>query len=389
MPDPGDLRSPYRLLAPLSLVAVAIAFCAVVTLSEVGGSDPATADDRAPVRNAAGRDRDRDRGRDRDRDRDRPGTVTVGWVGDTVLGSRHGIPPDGGRALLSEVRPLLRRPDVMIGNLEGVIGTRGAAKCPLGTPNCFAFQAPPVAARTLAWAGFDVLNLANNHANDYGAVGLADTRRHLETAGLAHTGAPGQVTVVRRAGISVAVVGFSSYPWAARLEDIASAVRQVARAREAADVVVVVMHAGAEGADQVRTPMGREIAYGEDRGDTRAFAHAAVDAGADAVFGSGPHVVRGVERRRGAPIVYSTGNFAGFHTFPTAGVLGLSGLVSVTLDDRGRLRRGRWTPIRLAPPGRPAVDPAGTSTAMAAGLSQADFASPGLTPDGRLVLPPR
>lgn len=375
MPSPGDLRSPYRLLAPLSLTLVSLALVAIVLLSEVGGSEPATADDRVPVRRAPD-------------DPPRPGVLTIGWVGDTVLGSRHGVPADAGRELLSEVRPLLRRPDVMIGNLEGVIGTRGQAKCPMGTPNCFAFQAPPAAARTLAWAGFDVLNLANNHAGDYGPVGLADTRRHLRAAGVSHTGAPGQITVSRGAGVSVATIGFSSYPWASRLEDIPAAVRLVRRARRAADVVVVVMHAGAEGADQTHTPVGRELAYGEDRGDTRAFAHAAVDAGADVVFGSGPHVVRGVESRRGAPIVYSTGNFAGFHTFPTAGVLGLAGMVRVTLDQRGRLRRGRWTSIRLQPPGRPTIDEASrTSANLAAGLSRADFAQPGLLPDGRLAVP--
>ncbi len=157
------------------------------------------------------------------------------------------------------------------------------------------------------------------------------------------------------------------------------------RAREQADVVVAVMHAGGEGEGQLHTPHGEEVAFGDARGDTRAFAHAMIDAGAHAVFGSGPHVVRGVDRRRGRPIVYSTGNFAGFHTFPTSGALGLSAHAQVRVDAQGRVTSGRWTALRLLEPGRPVLDPARTSTALATQLSREDFATPGLRPDGRLA----
>ena len=232
---------------------------------------------------------------------------------------------------------MLREPDVMIGNLEGVIGTGGAAKCPPGTPNCFAFQAPPAAADTLAWAGFEVMNIANNHANDYGPGALRETLGHLRDAGVQATGAPGRITTLRRRGLTVAVLGFAAYPWAARLDDIPAAVALVRRARRNADVVVVTMHAGAEGVGETHTPLGEEVAFGEARGDTRAFAHAVVDAGASVVLGSGPHVIRGVERHRGGLIVYSTGNFAGYHTFPTAGLLGLSAVVTVRIDARGEV----------------------------------------------------
>jgi len=381
MPGPP----PARLLVPALLCSCALAVAALVAASGVLGTSRAGAAEAASARASASASAPASAERERSVRRVR--SVSIGWVGDVVLGSRHGVPPDGGRDLLRAVRPLLRRPDVMLGNLEGVIGTRGVAKCPLGTPDCFAFQAPPPAASTLAWAGFDVLNLANNHAFDYGQVGLDDTIAHLRAAGLEHAGRPGQVTVVERRGIRVGVVGFAAYPWAARLDDLAAAVALVREARRRADVVVVVMHAGAEGADQTRTPHGVEVAYGEARGDTRAFAHAAIDAGAHAVLGSGPHVVRGVERRRGRPIVYSTGNFTGFHTFPTEGTMGLSALVEVRIAADGVVRGGRWTSIRLAPPGRPSVDPEGTSATLAAQLSRADFARPGLRADGTLTLP--
>ncbi len=359
--------------APLALLAAVISLVIVIATSGDGkGEFRATARAAESVK-AAPRD-------------ESPASVTIGWLGDTVLGSRHGNPPNGGRDLLAGVRRLLREPDLMIGNLEGVIGTGGAAKCPMGTPNCFAFQAPPIAADTLAWAGFDVMNLANNHANDYGPAGLQETIRHLEANGIDHTGAPNQITRVEHDGMSVAVLGFAAYPWAARIDDIPAAVELVKRARAAADVVVVTMHAGGEGTDQMHTPIGPEVAFGEARGDTRAFAHAVIDAGAHIVFGSGPHVIRGVERWKNRLIVYSTGNFTGYNALPTTGDLPLSALTRVEITRSGRTRDGEWISLRILGSGTPTVDTTATnSAARSAELSAVDFPGPGIRPDGSLV----
>jgi hypothetical protein len=85
--------------------------------------------------------------------------------------------------------------------------------------------------------------------------------------------------VVRARGIKVAFVAFASYPYDASLLDLPAARTLIKRARREARVVVVYMHAGAEGsaADHVT---GREEHYlGEDRGNPEAFAHMAIDAG--------------------------------------------------------------------------------------------------------------
>ena len=141
-----------------------------------------------------------------------------------------------------------------------------------------------------------------------------------------------------------------------------------------ADVVVVLMHAGAEGADKIHTPQGPEVAFGELRGVVRAFAHAAVDAGADLVLGSGPHVIRGIERYKSRLIAYSLGNFAGWDNFGLSGNLDLSGLLTVRIDETGRVRGGRWLSLYLADPGVPTLDPAQTSARLVRQLSAADFA---------------
>jgi hypothetical protein len=315
-------------------------------------------------------------------------TVRIAWVGDTMFGSAATNPPGDGAALFARVRRDLRAPDLTFGNLEGVLATGGQSKCGAQpSPNCFAFRAPPRYARGLRGAGFDVINLANNHAWDYGAQGQAETIAALGSQRLAYTGVPGRVVVLRRNGIRVAFVGFAPYRWAPSLLDIPAAAALIRTAAQRADVVVAAMHAGGEGAGQVHTPHGREVAFGEDRGDTRGFAHAAVDAGADLVVGSGPHVVRGIERYRGRLIAYSLGNFAGWHNFALGGVLSLTGVLDVTLDGAGRPLAGRVLSLLAAPPGIPARDPAHATARLMDGVSQEDFGESAmrLSPSGRMV----
>ena len=300
-------------------------------------------------------------------------TLTIVWVGDTMLGSADHAAPDDGAPLFAHVAPLLRRADVAAGNLEGVLTDATGSKCGEDATDCFAFRAPPAGARTLRRAGFDVMNLANNHAWDYGAAGQADTIAALDAAGVAWTGTPGQVTVLERKGVRVAFVGYAPYAWAPSMHDVPLAQGLVRYADTQADVVVALIHAGAEGRDATHTPVGVEMSYGEDRGDTRTFAHALVDAGADVVLGSGPHVVRGVERYRDRLIAYSLGNFAGWHNFSGGGTYDLSGLLRLRVSGVGEVRGGRWRALRLTEPGVPQPDPTNESAALAVDLSHADF----------------
>jgi hypothetical protein len=318
-----------------------------------------------------------------------PVLIEVGWVGDTTPGSRYGMPPDRGRALFARVRDRLRAPDLMIANLEGTYSEGGRSKCDgEDSSDCFAFQAPPSYAKTLQWAGIDVVSLANNHSHDYFERGLDETKAALEKNGVAYTGLPGQIRIVDVGGVRVAALGFSPYYWNADLNDIPTARALVRRAAGRSDVVVVLMHAGAEGAGEIHTPKGAEFAYGENRGDSRAFAHAVVDAGADLVLGSGPHVIRGIERYRERLIAYSLGDFAGWNTFGLGGNLGLSGLLTVEIDERGRIRGGRWLSLRLTEPGVPVADPAHTSARLVEQLSAEDFAETyRMDGKGRIAVP--
>src|SRR5436190_13561367 len=245
--------------------------------------------------------------------------VSLTWVGDiAMVGSSDG----GAGFFSSSIRNELHG-DAVIGNLEGTLAGGGDSKCGPSSTDCFAFRAPPTYAGLLRNAGFTLMNVANNHAYDYGAQGARQTLAALRSTGLRWTGRPGQITVESIHGVRVAMVGFAPYPWAQSLTDLAAARRIVQRARGEADLVVVLMHAGAEGSDRQHVGSSTEWFLGENRGNPRAFGHTVIDAGADLVMGSGPHVLRGMEWYHGRLIAYSLGNFLGDGTLGIGGILGV------------------------------------------------------------------
>jgi hypothetical protein len=135
---------------------------------------------------------------------------------------------------------------------------------------------------------------------------------------------------------------------------------------------------------------GTEWFLGENRGNSIAFTHAVVDAGADLVVGSGPHVLRGMEWYRGRLIAYSLGNFVGYHTLNTEGVTGVTGILQVTLGHRGELVAGDLVPLTIAGSGIPRPDPASAAHGLVRKLSRRDFGKRGMlvSPTG-VLRPPR
>jgi hypothetical protein len=264
------------------------------------------------------------------------------------------------------------------------MSTTGGSKCGAGSSDCYAFQAPPSMSSVLRTAGFDIMNMANNHAYDFGPVGRAQTVAALTRVKIASTGAPNQITVLTRKGTRVAFVGFAPYSWAARLDKIPQAVALVKRATTMADLVVVAIHAGAEGTSATHVPHGTEYFLGENRGNSRAFAHSVINAGADLVVGSGPHVLRGVEQYHGHLIAYSLGNFAGYRNFSMGGTLSLSGILRVVLDPDGSWQGARLIPVELRGAGLPALDPSNASVGLVSRLSREDFgaSAPRFAPNG-------
>jgi Bacterial capsule synthesis protein PGA_cap len=280
--------------------------------------------------------------------------------------------------------------DVVLGNLEGTLTDRGSTKCGPASSNCFAFHAPPSYASLLHRAGFTVMNIANNHALDYGEIGQADTVAAVRKAGLLTTGRPGEIAYTQIRGTRVAVVGFAPYPWAQSLLRIPAAQALVRKADRRADLVVATMHAGGEGSDHLHVRPGTEWFLGENRGNSIAFAHAVVQAGADLVVGSGPHVLRGMEWYRGRLIAYSLGNFVGYHTLANDGVTRVSGILQVTLARNASWVGGDLVPITIAGDGIPRPDPAEAAHPLVRKLSREDFGRRAISVSRSGVLrPPR
>jgi poly-gamma-glutamate capsule biosynthesis protein CapA/YwtB (metallophosphatase superfamily) len=299
-------------------------------------------------------------------------SIRLAAVGDIVMGSLpYGLPSDGGRSLFTAVKPLLRG-DVVLGNLEGTLATGGSSKCgPKPGPNCFAFRTPPSYARWLKDAGFTVMTVANNHADDFGATGRRQTRENLARVGVRGTGWPGSIAYLKVAGSEIAVVGFAPNDVSNSMLDIAGARILVARAAARAPVVIVTVHAGAEGAGADRVRPGTETFLGENRGDSVRFAHAVVDAGADVVVGHGPHVMRGIEFYKGRLIAYSMGNFMGYAVFSLRGNKSQSAVLDLELGVTGKFLRGSLRPVTLVGKGVPT--PGGTMVTRMRRLSKLDF----------------
>jgi poly-gamma-glutamate capsule biosynthesis protein CapA/YwtB (metallophosphatase superfamily) len=266
--------------------------------------------------------------------------------------------------------------DLVMGNLEDVLSPdTGLKKCAANSPpgTCYQLYLPESYAGNLADAGFQVMNLANNHSNDMGPVGLSNTRSALAAVGVGNTGGPTEITLEKIKGVTVAVLGFSVYGWGANMNNLSAATALVAKAKKQADLVVIQMQAGAEGADQSHVKPGHEFFLGEDRGDEIAFTHAVIDAGADIVFGHGPHIMRGMEFYKGRLIAYSLGNFCGYGVLNMAGYQGVGGVLRVSLHKDGSWGSGTLIPTVMVGKGSPAPDPAKQALAFVNGLSQSDF----------------
>ncbi len=314
--------------------------------------------------------------------------IRFAFVGDVNLGTvtmRDGLPDDEGRALFSAARAALSG-DVVIANLEGPLIDGGrSTKCGPRSTACYAFGTPRHLADRLRDAGITHVNLANNHASDFGAAGRATTAATLASLGIRSYGASGAVLIdtitIGRTKVRVAMIGFAASPGMKHVRDIAGARLAVAAARGRADVIVVTMHAGAEGARAMHVPDGPERFAGEERGDLRRFTRAVIDEGASIVIGHGPHVLRGLEWYKGVLIAYSLGNFVTYAGFELGAPKDLTAVLQVELDAEGHFVSARIQPFLQKTRAGVVRDTTGRVISMLQKLSREDFGETAAVPD--------
>lgn len=235
--------------------------------------------------------------------------------------ARDYIFADKGDSIFAQVRDTIRAADLAVGNLESILLDRGDTTDSTGK---MVFAGPDVAGPLLIDAGFDAVSTANNHAWDFGERGLLESLRHLDAAGIAHSGTGPTLedayrpAVVDRAGWRIAMFSVTDIinlkglvltgsPAACCIAWADTAVlgprMRAARDSLGADLVLVMLHAGNEYRDRPPAAL-------------HALMRELVSAGADAVIGHHPHVPQGTERYHGKPIFYSLGNFVFRQPFP-------------------------------------------------------------------------
>lgn len=244
---------------------------------------------------------------------------------------------DDPASIFADVASVLNAADLCFGQMECPVSDRGAP-----SPHArLAMRTGPQVAPVLHAAGFDVMSVAGNHVLDFGRDALADTLVHLPAAGVAICGAGANIAEARRPAVMqvgckrVAVLAYSSILPAgyaadtarpgcapmrahthyeqieqdqpgtpphihtfANLADLAALVADVRAAKASADVVLVSIHWGIHFVRAEVADYQREVAA------------AAIHAGADAVLGHHPHLLKGVDFIAGKPVFYSLGNFA-------------------------------------------------------------------------------
>ncbi len=288
--------------------------------------------------------------------------ISVIAVGDIMPGTNYPkasyLPPDV-TALFSPVKDLIQSADIATGNLEGVFSSRGGIpKTCRDTTNCYVFRMPDDYIWEIKNAGFDILGTANNHVNDFGQDGRENTAGILRAAGMHFAGLIDfPFTIMDTLGMKVAYCAFSPHTGTVNMLDYAGAARLVARLKKTCDIVIVGFHGGAEGKDHQHVTREDEEFLGNDRGNVYRFAHTVVDAGADLVIGSGPHVVRAVELYKGRLIAYSLGNFCTFSRFNLSGPNALAPVLQVWMDSSGRIVKARVHAFYQPGDGGPVPDP--------------------------------
>ena len=276
-------------------------------------------------------------------------TLTIIGVGDIMMGTNYPedrLPSDDGNFLLRDVVPVLRNADVTFGNLEGTLLDEGGTPKKCKDPKvCYAFRSPVRYVKNLVDAGFDMVSLANNHAGDMGDAGRDTTMTTLINAGILHAGQLSmKTTILVKDSIKYGLAAFAPNTNCVPINDLEGARNIILQLDSLVDIIIVSFHGGAEGAKFQHVPRTHEMFYGEDRGDVYEFSHSLIDAGADIVFGHGPHVTRGMEVYKKRFIAYSLGNFCTYKGINVAGVNGLAPIIKVFTNPSGEFLLGEITP---------------------------------------------
>jgi poly-gamma-glutamate synthesis protein (capsule biosynthesis protein) len=225
--------------------------------------------------------------------------VQILFIGDTMLdrGIRYYANKNNGMDFIfDKIYPTLSANDLVVANLEGPITDNKSlsAGSAIGSSNNYFFTFDPSVAKTLFENNIRLVDLGNNHVLNFGQNGLDSTKKYLTDANVDYFGVPNgeRSTTKDISGIKIAFVGYNQFV-EDKPEDVVNEIKKV---KLQADLVFVFCHWGNE---YILTASDNQKSLG----------HQFVDAGADLIIGSHPHVIEPMEKYNGKRIYYSLGNF--------------------------------------------------------------------------------
>jgi len=201
--------------------------------------------------------------------------------------------------IFQKVRSLLENQDLVVSNLEGPI--TGNDSISLGTvpasANNYTFTFDPSVAKTLYQENIKLVSLGNNHILNFYTAGLLATKKYLNDAGIEYFGAPdGPKSIIKTIdGFKIAFVNYNEFSGSAAL-DQSQTISEIQKLKSESDLIIVYCHWDVE----YKT---------EPTEATKELAHQFINAGADLIIGSHPHVVQSTETYNSKKIYYSLGNF--------------------------------------------------------------------------------
>lgn len=272
-------------------------------------------------------------------------TFVIAMTGDIMMGTTYpgpALPANDGKSLFKDVKDILIKADIAVGNLEGTL-CDSAETTKKKSAYSYAFLTPVRFAPRLTEAGYDFLSMANNHAFDFGIEGVLSTEKALEKEYIRYAGLKGRTkyAVLTRNGVRFGLCAFGHNGYTYRHQELDVVKQIIDSLRAATDIVIVSFHGGAEGSTKSHLPYGKEEFLEEDRGSLREFAHFCVDNGADIVYGHGPHVVRCIEVYKGRLIAYSLGNFCTPYGINVSGISGYAPVIEARINSNGEFLSGQ------------------------------------------------
>jgi poly-gamma-glutamate capsule biosynthesis protein CapA/YwtB (metallophosphatase superfamily) len=225
------------------------------------------------------------------------------FVGDTMFDRyiRAAAEKHGGdyNYPLSQIRDYLKQFDLVAANLEGPItgNESRSVNTNMDEKSNLVFTFDPKSAGALAENNIKLVSLGNNHILNQGESGLAETKKYLDGAGVAYFGDIGRTeSSTLRAKVGGIKIGFVSYNYSVA-GSAERAIADIENMKKQADLTVVCPH------------WGTEYKVGDAGNAIHVLAHQFIDAGANVIIGTHPHVIENEEDYKNKKIYYSLGNF--------------------------------------------------------------------------------